>query len=172
MLKPQIIQMQERYAAGYGFKTKLTAFEPRSASTYWTNCKFTSIPAEVYSAFAAGSPGEVGLFKTEKNKQGNLDYFYGSLVESFENVPDMADRVIIPGGEYAVFETEKLNMAREGTTAFVLDIMALWEEIFEEYLPASPWDFDASRPAYEFYGSNSAVNEDMSMNIFVPVKKK
>lgn len=172
MTVPVITESERRYAAGYGFETKVREYSPRRHACFYVNCKFDQLSVEEYSSFALGSVGEVGLWR-EKEGSDTLEYFYGSIVDDLDGIPEKASTAVLEAGTYAVFKTEGLDMTKEGSTEFLFQVMDLTEEIYDEWLDENgEYVLDETRIPYEFYGIESADNTNVVMNIFIPVKMK
>lgn len=171
MTVPEIREVEKRYAAGYGFETKVKEYVPRRHSCFYVNCRFDQLSQEEYSAFALGALAEIGLWR-EKEGSETLEYFYGSIINDFSKVPEKASKAVLEEGTYAVFATEAIDMTKEGSTEFMFRVMDLTEEIYDEWLEENgEYAFDDSRIPYEFYGAESADNTNVVMNIYIPVKK-
>ena len=173
MTEPKITQIEPRKAAGFSFDTKMKKYDPRRCAAFWVNCKFNvQISQEEYNEFATGALAEIGLWRRNEGSEF-LEYFHGSIVDNYDRVCEGATRVEIPGGLFAVFTTPGLDMTEEGSTEFLFQIMDLWEEIYDEWLEENgEYELDDSRIAYDFYGAASSDNENIKMDIILPVKKK
>lgn len=173
MQTPKIETIPDRKAAGFMFDTNLKEFIPRRCAAYWVNCRFNvQMSQEEYDRFATGALAEIGLWRKKEGSE-LMEYFHGSIVDDYSLVPDKASRVEIPGGQFAVFTTEGLDMTREGSTEFLFQIMDLWEEIYDEWLEENDeYELDDTRYSYEFYGASSGNNENIMMDIIIPVKRK
>lgn len=173
MTEPRITQIEPRKAAGFSFDTKMREYDPKRCAAFWVNCKFNvQISQEEYDAFATGALAEIGLWRRNEGSEF-LEYFHGSIVDDYDKVCEGATRVEIPGGLFAVFTTPGLDMTEEGSTEFLFQIMDLWEEIYDEWLEENgEYELDDTRIAYEFYGAASGDNENIKMDIILPVRKK
>lgn len=82
-------------------------------------------------------------------------------VSDFENMPSGFDKLILPGGLYAVFNYKGLS----NDNSFLRYIMQSW-------LPNSVYQLD-NRPHFEILGSKYKNNHPLSEEeIWVPIKEK
>ncbi|NNJ29284.1 hypothetical protein G9470_05635 [Bacteroides xylanolyticus] len=100
----------------------------------------------------------------------------GVIVEYFEKVtPDMMT-ITVPEAEYAIFTTQPVKEIPVDQTdnidPFSIAIKQTWKYIFNEWFPASHYEFDETKMDFEFYDERCHETEDAVMEIYVPVIPK
>jgi AraC family transcriptional regulator len=87
-----------------------------------------------------------------------VDVLAGMAVEGIEEAPTGLVLRRIPASRYALFETT------------LGQVSALWSQIYDDWLPSSPYTH-AAGPDYEYFPPETS-NEDSPMHICVPVDVK
>lgn len=84
-----------------------------------------------------------------------VDFVAGQVVAPVERVPEGLTLRAMPGGAYAAF---RCTMREIGAT---------WRQIYGQWLPASGYVEDASRPSFEYF----APGPDETVILYLPVSK-
>lgn len=144
------------YLVGYPFEgaPNLSAAE---RAAYWQGLKFPAFDAAEFEKI--GSDGaEIGVWTHE----GDHDrYVFGYVVPTLGYVPETMRAVTIHGGEFAVF----LAPGHQSTEELGENLRATWQYAAEQWLPASDYESDTARLAFEYYLGSDAM-------VYIPVKKK
>ena len=104
---------------------------------------------------------------------GEFTYLLGVGVDNPDDysriAPDMFE-MKMPGGLYAKFTTTLVENSKHPE-----NVRDTWKNIFDNWLPASAYEFDEKRYDFEYYDErdHSWQNNDMAqMDIYIPVKKR
>lgn len=109
----------------------------------------------------------VAISKNFSSDTRQWDYLMGDVVTSFDSVPNDLETFSIPSGTYAVFTVRPVF-----TFLFGLMIGRTKQFIFNEWLPRSGYEVDASVLGdFEYHDERSTGRPPM-IEIYVPVKKK
>ena len=92
-------------------------------------------------------------------EEGKADYIAGQMVGDVADVSEGLTLRAVPGGTCARFDCK---MAAIGQT---------WGAIYGQWLPASAYEQDETRPSLEYYPPG-AMGPEADVAIFVPVKRK
>ena len=144
------------YLVGYPFEgaPNLNAAE---RAAYWQGKQFPAFDAAEFEKI--GSDGaEIGVWTHE---DGRMIYVFGYVVPAIGYVPEGMQAVTIPGGEFAVFRAPAHQTAQE----LGENMRATWRYASEQWLPASDYESDLDRLAFEYYLGSDAM-------VYVPVKRK
>ncbi|MBM7868105.1 AraC family transcriptional regulator [Heliobacterium gestii] len=176
--------MHVRYEKKDGFKAVGYSIDPQdgqkvdlpASGAYWFGLDFSSASSEDYARLAKTENGyadQIGLWYRPEEKNGDLSYFFGVVVESFDFVPTGMVTLEMPAAEYAVFTTESADLAND-KQAFCNAIKSAWKYIFEEWFAQSDYVYDQDKYAFEFYtDKNGGMDcEQAVADIYIPVKKK
>lgn len=170
MKEPKIVTKEPFKAAGYIFHPDKD-IDIKKDSAYWIKGEYSDITPVQYKQMAAAGLGEVG-FWTHPETGGELSYFFGPIIKGTEEIPAKAFTTEIPGGSFALFTTDSLNIESQDHTVFAQQINNAWKYIFEEWLDQSDCLYDHNRICYEFYDKRCAVENGAQMELYLPVKKK
>ena len=109
-------------------------------------------------AALSGEPVSYGVF-FPTNEPDMADYLAGMIVPVGVAVPAGMTLRPLPGGAYARFDCTLETLG------------ATWGGIYSQWLPASPYVEDASRPAMECYAMDASTDQSAAQ-VFVPIKEK
>lgn len=93
------------------------------------------------------------------HETNEFTYLAGVAVETPTEVPDAFDRVDVPGGRYAVFET---TLESVGETM---------DAIYGEWLPDAAYE-RADGPEFECYGPGFDPETNPSFEVWIPVAER
>ena len=115
-------------------------------------------PHEDVVAALAAEKGCYGVYYGT-DQEGVADFIAGMVVGDVGDVPEGLTLRELPGGQYAAFQCT------------LSTICNTWGNIYSQWLPASGYVEDESRPGIEHYPSD-AMGTDAPVTIYVPVKEK
>lgn len=98
----------------------------------------------------------------ESDYNGEYTYFLGEAVESFDNVPEGLDTLVIPAQTYAVFTTQ------QGPLPYV--VIDEWQKIWN-MTAADFGDERAYIADFELYDHRSADYQNAVADIYIGIKK-
>jgi len=117
--------------------------------------KFVKLQKQI--ALFSIDDGSYGVYFGEHDKE--LDYLAGMAVGKVENIHEGLVLREVSAGTYAKFK---------GTVETIGDT---WGQIWKQWLPASPYVFDAKKPSYDYFSPNTVLaNSPVFMH--VPIKEK
>ncbi len=105
----------------------------------------------------ATESGYIGVYYGT-GQPGMVDFIAGVIVGDVADVPEGLALRALPGGTYAAF------------ACTLPEIGATWGQIYGQWLPASGYAEDESRPGIESFPP-SAPGPDQSVVIYVPIVK-
>ncbi|WP_342565233.1 AraC family transcriptional regulator [Paenibacillus sp. FSL R7-0345] len=171
VMNPVFVTKPAFKTAGYGIETNVAdSSYTKDIASFWSQYEGENLEAKVYSILNPPRHGEVGLCVPASGDR-NAVYLLGVIVEDFSSVtPDMLT-VEVPAAEYAVFTTPPVDGTENGDPdVFVQVIRSTWKYIFEEWFPASGYEFDEDKLDFEFYDERCHSRVDTVMEIYIPVR--
>lgn len=169
---PVMKKMPAFLVAGYGIQTQLEEGYMRDIAAYWEHYDGENLESKMYEQLRPRKHGEYGL--CVRCEDGKISYLLGVEAENPARVASDMIQVQIPAAEYAVFTTEPVDLRNTAVydSRFTPAIKALWKYIFEEWFPASGYEYDEGKLDFEFYDERCHFRADSTMDIYIPVKKK
>lgn len=161
-MEPLILTRKAMIVAGLKYRGKNRQGEVREL---WQ--RLTSRAAEIQHQSSGGSYGVMGHYEQPFGGMGNYDPSYGDFdylagleVDSSDDLPAGMESWEISEQTYAVF-------------VFPLrDIGAAYRYIYQEWLPASPYQ-RAETPEFEFYPATfDPGDEGSEMFLYVPIRPR
>lgn len=174
VMKVTIIKKESFKAVGYSIAPKDgKQVDIIKSGAYWLGSDFSLVSPEDYAKLAKGNADEIGMWFHPEEKDGDLSYFFGPVVDNFDFVPKGMVTVEVPAADYAVFTTDPVDLAND-KEAFANTIQKTWKYIFEEWFDKSDYIFEQEKLAFEFYtDKNGGMDCDHAVaDIYIPVKKK
>ena len=142
---------------GYPFEAAPRTLTAAERGAYWQGKHFPAFDAAEFEKI--GSDGaEIGVWTHEGD---GLVYVFGYVVAQIGYVPEAMRAVTIPGGEFAVFSAP----AHSSTAELGENMRETWRYAAEQWLPASDYESDTGRVAFEYYTGSDAM-------VYIPVKRK
>lgn len=151
-MQPTIVQLPERQVMGYTAR-----IEPMRAD-YMVLWRDGFDPHQATVSAMATEPGYYGVFFAS-GLPGWVDFVAGMVVAAHASPPEGLVVRPLPGGAYARFEC---TMQTIGAT---------WGAIYGQWLPASSYAADETRPPFEYYPPE-AMSPDAAVSIWVAIKPK
>ncbi len=90
---------------------------------------------------------------------GSADYLVGMAVENLSEIPEGLVERVLPAAKYAVF------------ACTVGTIGETYGQIYGQWLPASPYEYDTMAADFEFYPPDTETNQSPT-EVYIPVKEK
>ena len=168
MNEPRIMEMDPIYVLGHKRASEVKT-QDENAGAYWYQDK----PKHGHGhGHMEADTVKIGLWLKEADEDGNLPYFFGRKTEEKTSPHECLSVVEIPGGTYAVFTTEPLDVTEEtGHQAFVEKIRETWKYIYRTWMDNSGYVFDENGYDFEYYDTRCADKKACCMDIYVAVKK-
>ena len=175
IMNPVMIKKPAFLVAGYGINTSISENHTKDIAAYWDTYHGENLESKMYQQLNPPKHGEVGICVPD-SENGSAVYLLGVIVDDFEKVtPDMMT-ITVPEAEYAVFTTPSLKEIpadqSDNIDPFSTAIKQTWKYIFNEWFPASNYEFDETKMDFEFYDERCHDFEDAVMEIYVPVIRK
>jgi predicted transcriptional regulator YdeE len=101
-------------------------------------------------------PGYVGVYYYGTGEPGMMDFVAGMIVGDVAEVPEGLVLRALPGGTYAAFSCTLRTLSET------------WRAIYAEWLPASGYAEDESRPGIEYFPPGTAGSDEPA-TIYVPI---
>jgi len=156
--QPTIINVSEKIVVGVNSEISFAKF---NVSEIWEEFspKIKEIRNRVFPellSITIYQPDYFENFSIEKT----FEKWAGAEVESFEKLPQGLNQMIIPAGEYAVFNYKGLPSDNR-----------IFQWIYSQWLPASGFELD-QRPHFEVLGEKyKNGSPDSEEDIYIPVKR-
>lgn len=172
IMKPIIVKKEAFKVAGYGIKTNIQGTNyTKDVASFWNNYDGENLESKMYEILNPRKHGEVGLC-IPVDKEGNVAYLLGVIVEDFSKVTEEMITVEVPEAEYAVFTTSPVDTTKdENQNDFANIIKETWKYIFEEWFKDSGYEYHSDKLDFEFYDERCHFRQDTVMEIYIPVKK-
>lgn len=168
VLEPRFVTLPAKKLAGYALRTTMTDRENLAAipafwSAYMSDGRMKRLHAESF----VKNHSEYGACFPENPQTGEFDYLIGVEVPEGTQVPAGYDRRVLPTAEYAVFSTPPCRAAD-----FSASIQGVWNYIFNDWFPASGWEYAPGCTDFELYDDRCMSEAGKVCEIWVPVVKK
>ncbi|MHA6534727.1 AraC family transcriptional regulator [Paenibacillus sp. BAC0078] len=171
MMEPVFVKKPGFRVAGYGIHTNVAEGQyTKDIASFWSNYEGENLESKMYAILNPPKHGEVGLCIPD-TESGNATYLLGVIVEDFSRVTGDMLTAAVREAEYAVFTTPPVDTSEgQGQEAFVQVIKSTWRYIFEEWFPASGYEYDEGKLDFEYYDERCHSRVDTVMEIYVPVR--
>jgi AraC family transcriptional regulator len=175
IMYPEILEIQPFTVVG--FTTRHTMPDVRfthDIPLYWETINLDHVEdlTRLHNVFSKSRHCEYTVCFDINSLTGEFTYLLGVGVDNSEDYskiePDMYEKKM-PGGLYAKFTTPLVESSKH--TQAVRDT---WKTAFDNWLPASEYEFDETRYDFEYYDErdHSWQNNDMAqMDIYIPIQK-
>lgn len=173
-MNPHIIELSPFSAIGYPEQHKMPNVK-RTADipTFWNTIKMdcAHLLTKLHNTFTHSKHFEVSMCYDVSEETGEFTYLLGRGIDNpadFANMEPEMRRTDIPGGLYAIFSTPPVD-------DYIQTIQDTWNKIFQNWLPASEFEFDESRPDFEYYDHRDHrwyFGGKVQMDICIPIKQK
>jgi len=117
-------------------------------------------------AFLKGH-AEYGVCFMDASEAGALDYVIGVEIKPGTTVPDDYHVCEVPAADYAVFSTPPSDAAD-----FSKAIQGTWQYIFNEWFPASGYEYAPGCADFELYDERCMGETGKVCDIYIPIVEK
>ncbi len=167
-MEPRILQRDAFAEVGYALETTAEGgANQREIPKFWEKYLQDRLHAALECQPTAVSGVEYGVCFPQDVTTGRFTYCIGLEIGQ----PAQADPQLfighIPAATYAVFTTPPADRASFSTT-----IQRTWQYIYEQWFPASGYEFAAGCADFELYDERCFGNKDIVMDIYVPVASR
>ena len=155
---------------------------------YWESVILDYDPGEVltrlHNLFSLSRHCEYTVCFDTDSETDEFTYMLGVGVDNSEDrakmEPDMYE-MTMPGGLYARFTTSPIENSKYSLSEYAQSVRDTWTRIFDDWLPASGYEFDESRYDFEYYDERDHnanerdplyTNGIIQMDIYIPVRKR
>lgn len=167
-----IRNMDPLVIAGYPSRHRLTGFKSLSdIPAFWDhiNLDYDASLSTLHHTYTESRHCEAVVCLDVDNEHDCFTYMLGVGVDAADIGKPPRPGVYlhhIKGGQYAVFTTPTVDEAD-----YVRAIQEMWAEILTQWLPASEYEFDSTRDAYEYYDERDH-GTSCCMDICIPITKR
>lgn len=168
VMEPKFVTLPAVKLAGFALKTTMTENrDNQSIPSFWTAYMRDGRMEKLHAESFVKSHAEYGACFPEDPETGEFEYVIG--VEPKENaaVPDGYRVCELPPATYAVFSTPPC-----GGPDFVPTIRGVWDYIFNEWFPASGYEYAPGCVDFELYDERCMTETGKVCDIYLPVVKK
>jgi AraC family transcriptional regulator len=176
IMYPEIAEIQPFTVIG--FATRHTMPDVRfthDIPLYWEtiNMDFAEPLTRLHNVFSKSRHCEYTVCFDIDTLTGEFTYLLGVGVDSPEDCskiePDMHE-MKMPGGLYAKFTTPLVESSKH-----IQAVRDTWKNVFDNWLPASAYEFDEERYDFEYYDErdHSWLHNDLAqMDIYIPIQRR
>ena len=176
IMYPEIVQMQPFTVAG--FTSRHTMPDVRfthDIPLYWEtiNLDYAEPLTRLHNLFSKSKHCEYTVCFDVSPLTSEFTYLLGVGVDNPEDLsriePDMY-KMKMPGGLYAKFTTPLVESSKHSQ-----NVRDAWKNVFDNWLPASAYEFDEKRYDFEYYDERDhswETNGVVQMDIYIPIQKR
>ncbi len=169
MMRPTFVIKPELKLAGYALETRVNGENMTDIPAFWQRYMAENWGHTLHEVLQPVSHAEYGACIMNNDQSEHFRYVIGVEVENFNDVPEDLYQAVVPAATYAVFTTPPANRADGG---FVRAIQGTTNYIFNEWFPSSGYAYAPSGVDFELYDERCYGDENLVMDIYVPVEKK
>jgi AraC family transcriptional regulator len=174
-MNPEIVEIQPFTVLG--FTTRQTMPDVRfthDIPLYWEtiNMEYAEPLTRLHRVFSKSKHCEYSVCFDTDLLSGEFTYLLGVGVDTPEELsgiePDMYE-MKMPGGLYARFTTPLVESSKH-----IQAVRDTWKMMFDNWLPASAYEFDEKRYDFEYYDERDHPwnnNGMVQMDIYIPINK-
>lgn len=167
-MEPRITALPARKIAGYTLHIPNEGNENSKAIPAFWHAYMTDGRCEkLHRQSFVKNHAEHGACFPADPETGTFDYAIGVEVPEGAAVPAEYDVREIPAATYAVFSTPPCNNAN-----FTAAIQGVWQFIFNEWFPASGYEYARGGVDFELYDERCMTENAKICDIYIPVAKK
>ncbi len=168
IMEPKFIEMPARRLAGYVMHTSTEdGANSQAIPEFWTAYIHDGRMERLCKENFMGRRAEYGACFPEDPEDGGFDYMIGLEVKEGLKVPEEYDVREIPAATYVVFSTPPSD-----TAGFVHAIQGTWNYIYNEWFPASGYEYAPGGVDYELYDERCMKDTGKVCEIYIPIVKK
>jgi AraC family transcriptional regulator len=176
IMYPEILEIQPFTVVGFTSRHKMPDVRfTHDIPLYWEtiNMNYSDPLTRLHDSFNKSRHCEYSVCFDIDPETDEFTYLLGVGVDNPEDhakiEPDMYE-MKMPGGLYAKFTSPIIESARH-----VQAVRDTWKTIFDNWLPASEYEFDESRYDFEYYDERDHIwynNGLVQMDIYIPIQKR
>ena len=175
---PDITEIQPFTVAGFTSRHRMPDVRSmHDIPVYWAtiNLDYAEPLTRLHDLFNKSRHCEYTVCFDIDPATGEFTYLLGVGVDNPEDYakiePDMYE-MKMPGGLYARFTTPLVE-----TSKYVQAIRDTWKTVFDNWLPASEYEFDETRYDFEYYDERDHFYHEkglqmQQMDIYIPIQKR
>jgi len=168
VMEPVFKTMPEIRLAGYRLKTSMTGGgNSKAIPAFWSAYMTDGRMQRLHSEGFVGNHNEYGACFPEDPESGEFEYVIAVEVKEGVSVPPDYHACSLPPATYAVFSTPPSDDA-----GFSPSIQGAWQYIFDEWFPASGFEYAPGCVDFELYDERCLSETGKVCEIYVPVVKK
>lgn len=168
IMEPKFVTRPAVKIAGYALKTKSEGGENnRSIPAFWAAYMNDGRVNRLHGESFVKEHAEYGACFPENLDTGEFDYVIGVEVKDGAVIPEGYHVCEIPAATYAVFSTPPSDAA-----GFSPAIQGTWQFLFNEWFPASGYEYAPGCVDYEYYDERCMTEKAKVCDICIPVVKK
>ncbi len=170
---PEIMEMQPFIVVGFTSRHEMPDVRfTHDIPVYWAtiNMDYAEPLTRLHDTFRKSRHCEYAVCFDIAPLTGEFTYMLGVGVDNAEDLsriePDMHE-VKMAGGLYAKFTTPLVEESK-----YLQSVRDNWKNIFDNWLPASAYEFDEKRYDFEYYDERDHYHNGMhQMDIYIPIQK-
>lgn len=167
VMEPKFVTRPAFYVAGYQLRTNSANGESnKEIPAFWQDYMKNHMDT-LHSSFTPVNHNEYGICMDMDIETGEYSYVIGLEVKDPDSVPDQFHKALVPAATYAVFTTPPSD--QEG---FVAAIQGTWAFIYEQWFPASGYEYAPGCADFELYDERCMGETGKQIDIYLPVVKK
>lgn len=167
VMEPKFVTRPAFCVAGYHLRTTSVSGENSKAiPAFWQDYMKNNMET-LHSAFLPVSHSEYGICMDMDMETGEFSYVIGLEVADPDGVPAQFHKALVPAATYAVFTTPPADQA-----GFVAAIQGTWGFIYEQWFPASGYEYAPGCADFELYDERCMGETGKQIDIYLPVVKK
>jgi AraC family transcriptional regulator len=175
IMYPEIIEIQPFVVVGFTSRHKMPDVRfTHDIPLYWEtiNMDYYEPLTRLHDVFNKSRHCEYTVCFDIDPVKSEFTYLLGVGVDNPEDrskiEPDMYE-MKMPGGLYAKFTTPLVEASKH-----IQNARDTWKKIFDDWLPASEYEFDEKRYDFEYYDERDHVSYNSGMvqiDIYIPIRK-
>jgi AraC family transcriptional regulator len=176
LMQQEVVELKPFIVVGYTSRHKVPDVRfTHDIPLYWEtiNMDYADPLTRLHDTFNKSRHTEYTVCFDIDPSTGEFTYLLGVGVDSPEELaqkePDMYE-MRMPGGLYARFTTPLVDESIHTQT-----VRDTWKNIFDNWLPASAYEFDESRYDFEYYDERDHAWENkgkVQIEIYIPIRKR
>lgn len=176
ILEPKFVTLPAARIAGYVLNTRSNdRANNDSVPMFWTACNSDGRCEKLHNESFVRKHSEYGACFVMDQECGEFDKIYGAEINYIIGVEIDGSAEApkgyyvreIPPATFAVFSTPPC-----GTTNFVSSIQGVWQYAFNEWFPASGYEYAPGCVDFELYDDRCNSVSEKVCDIYIPVIKK
>lgn len=169
IMQPKVVFRPSCKIAGFELQTAADGSNTREIPAFWDRYFAENWCSVLHQEISPGSHADLGVCFPADAATGRFSYVIGVEVENYDRVRAELFRAELPAATYAVFTTPPADRANG---EFSRAIQGTWQYIWDEWFPASGYEYPAGAVDFELYDERSSGVTGLVMDIYVPIQRK